>query len=419
MLEENAERATWSDELRTLFGLPDGVPVPSLNDWLTGYVHPADRDDLRRRFASWVAGGYESTARAFRALARTAAAPRSGPPRGDRNHPLLLFGVVIDLPERKPKACARRRRAAWHPRVGMGTWDLTCVMARHWDAQMWLLRGLRPQPRAMTREERLACVHPDDRSRVAAIYALPMNEGGPREHEFRIVRPDGQIRWLASRSLELTDELSGTRKRIGVNWDVTDTRNADSAHREREIAQRESQAKSKFLARMSHELRTPLNAVLGFSQLLLAEDQGSDAAAASRRRRLDHIRSAGQHLLQLINDVLDLSSLEGGELRIAAHRRAGAAVLRRWRCWAVIDASATGHPRRIVGMPRRSPRQRATGAWNAGMRARGCAGAANVSNAVKSTRRWPGDIEALQRGENVLLRVTDTGRGSRKTARTC
>ena len=68
---------------------------------------------------------------------------------------------------------------------------------------------------------------------------------------------------------------------------------------------------------MSHELRTPLNAVLGFAQLLRADETGSGAAADVRRRRLDHIRSAGQHLLTLINDVLDLSSVEGGELRIA------------------------------------------------------------------------------------------------------
>jgi hypothetical protein len=65
---------------------------------------------------------------------------------------------------------------------------------------------------------------------------------------------------------------------------------------------------------MSHELRTPLNAVLGFTQLLQIE--ASQAAAASQVAKLGHIRSAGEHLLALINDVLDLSSLESGELRL-------------------------------------------------------------------------------------------------------
>ena len=127
--------------------------------------------------------------------------------------------------------------------------------------------------------------------------------------------PDGQVRWLASRSVEI--RAGGGRRRIGLNWDVTDKRNAEAARRDREIALGESRAKSRFLARMSHELRTPLNAVLGFAQLLLAEEAGTDAGTQARRRRVEHIRSAGQHLLALINDVLDLSSLESGELRIA------------------------------------------------------------------------------------------------------
>jgi two-component sensor histidine kinase len=106
-------------------------------------------------------------------------------------------------------------------------------------------------------------------------------------------------------------------RRIGVNWDVTDSRTADAARQAHEIAQRENLAKSQFLARMSHELRTPLNAVLGFAQLLATEERGHNEAAQMRRRRVQHIQSAGRHLLDLINDVLDLSSLESGEVRIA------------------------------------------------------------------------------------------------------
>ena len=83
---------------------------------------------------------------------------------------------------------------------------------------------------------------------------------------------------------------------------------------------------------MSHELRTPLNAVLGFAQLLLAD--GERIAAERGARRLEHIRAAGEHLLSLIDDVLDLSSLEGGGIRISAQpvplRGAGAPRPCRW-----------------------------------------------------------------------------------------
>ena len=417
MLEENAECAVWSDEMRAIFGLPEGQAVPSLADWLSRSVHPADRDALRRSFAAWTASGYEATARDFRALRPDGSVRHlmSHSRVESGNHPPLLFGVVIDLTERRHAEQALRgtaERAALAARgAGLGTWeiDLQTGLA-HWDAQMWVLRGHAPQQRPMTAEERMDCVHPDDRGWVQTLTDGPLHGGVAHEYQFRVLWPDGQVRWLASRSKELTDELSGTRKRIGVNWDVTDTRNADAARREREVAQRESQAKSKFLARMSHELRTPLNAVLGFSQLLLAEDQGSDAAAAARRRRLDHIRSAGQHLLTLINDVLDLSSLEGGELRIAAQPVALAPLVEQTLTLLgpLLGAGGGGgekphvsvHTGALQGSVMADPTRLRQVLLNL------------LSNAVKYNRQGGQvTVEALPRGDYVLLRVTDTGRG--------
>jgi CheY-like chemotaxis protein/anti-sigma regulatory factor (Ser/Thr protein kinase) len=100
-------------------------------------------------------------------------------------------------------------------------------------------------------------------------------------------------------------------RRIGVNWDVTDAKEAEAARQQTAVAERASQAKSQFLARMSHELRTPLNAVLGFTQLLQVDEPDP-----ARCAKLGHIRSAGDHLLTLIDGVLDLSSLEAGSLRL-------------------------------------------------------------------------------------------------------
>lgn len=85
------------------------------------------------------------------------------------------------------------------------------------------------------------------------------------------------------------------------------------ADRAREAAEQASRAKSEFLSRMSHELRTPLNAVLGFAQLLGNE---ADSLALRQREWLHHIETAGWHLLQLVDDVLDIASIEAGMLRV-------------------------------------------------------------------------------------------------------
>ena len=85
-----------------------------------------------------------------------------------------------------------------------------------------------------------------------------------------------------------------------------------------ETARRENAAKSRFLAAMSHELRTPLNSILGFSQLM--EQSGMGDISEKQRRYLGHIQTSGRHLLGLINDVLDLSKVAAGEMRIQPER---------------------------------------------------------------------------------------------------
>ncbi len=215
------------------------------------------------------------------------------------------------------RSAAERVALATHA-AGMGTWELDLREdVSRWDAQMWRLRGREPQPRAMSEAERMAIVHPDDHERIASAHAVAMASDAPAAFEFRVIWPDGQVRWLASRSIVQHENSGPPRRRIGVNWDITDERNSAAVRQDREIAQRENAAKSRFMARISHELRTPLNAVLGFAQLLLDEEAAGEPVSRTRGERLQHIRAAGQHLLKLINDVLDLSGLESGELRIA------------------------------------------------------------------------------------------------------
>jgi len=96
--------------------------------------------------------------------------------------------------------------------------------------------------------------------------------------------------------------------------DLTERKQAEVEAAARRAAEASSRAKSEFLSRMSHELRTPLNAVLGFSQLLLADAR--NRLTPQQLAQLEHIRGAGWHLLALINDLLDVSRIEIGQLRV-------------------------------------------------------------------------------------------------------
>jgi PAS domain S-box-containing protein len=321
--EGDAERATWSAQMRSLHGLGPDDLVPTLKEWLADFVHPQDRTAMQAEFRRWL-GGEAPQARAEVRIVR-----RDGGVRHLLTHSRMerggdepvLFGIAVDVTEQRLADMALRRadeRALLAARgAGIGTWEVEWPSGIcHWDTQMWLLRGLPEGARPPDPQALMALVHPDDRAAAWQRMRQDTRSSDTVEHTFRVVWPDGRVRWLASRSGAVHDDQGQVVRRIGVNWDVTDARLADAERRERETAEQANRAKSQFIARMSHELRTPLNAVLGFTQLLIADEARGGADAGQRGQRLAHIAAAGQHLLTLITDVLDLASLDVGELRI-------------------------------------------------------------------------------------------------------
>ena len=123
-------------------------------------------------------------------------------------------------------------------------------------------------------------------------------------------------RILHTKKIPILDATGEPSFLLGISEDITEARQAQEALlRAQEEADRANRAKSQFLASMSHELRTPLNAILGFSELL-SDDATDQFDKSTRRRFLDQIHSSGQHLLQLINDILDLSKVEAGQMEL-------------------------------------------------------------------------------------------------------
>ena len=128
-------------------------------------------------------------------------------------------------------------------------------------------------------------------------------------HTFELRTADGHTLRVADR----TTTEGGVVKTI---WDVTDdVQSANELRRAQLLAESASAAKSEFLASMSHELRTPLNAVLGFAQLLQRDKK--TPLTGRQRDKVDHILKGGEHLLRLIDDVLDLARIEAGRVTIS------------------------------------------------------------------------------------------------------
>jgi signal transduction histidine kinase/ActR/RegA family two-component response regulator len=127
----------------------------------------------------------------------------------------------------------------------------------------------------------------------------------------------GVLEFFSSESAEPNPKLLETMSLIGVRLGRVIER--DRAQKKlteaKELAERANAAKSEFLSRMSHELRTPMTAILGFSQLMM--HNRTETLTASQKENVQEIRKAGNHLLTLINEVLDLSRIESGEMTVS------------------------------------------------------------------------------------------------------
>jgi len=159
----------------------------------------------------------------------------------------------------------------------------------------------------------LDIIHPEDREAAGAHFERPPADERTGTLRFRIRRKDGATRWLHHVCRPVYNEQGRYAGRRGSNRDVTENLAAEEALvKARNDAEAAGRAKSVFLANMSHEIRTPLNAILGITHLLL---QGPETSS-TQERQLGRIMASGKHLLNLINDILDLSKIGAQKLKL-------------------------------------------------------------------------------------------------------
>jgi PAS domain S-box-containing protein len=196
----------------------------------------------------------------------------------------------------------------------IGTWEWNLATGElTWDTAQLELFGLTPDEFDQTNEAFLRCVHPDDRERLREEVDQQLVGLGRCSREFRIVRPDGSVRWLVGDSMTGYGEDGQPGVVCGINYDVTERKQVELELSEaRDRAEAANRAKSTFLATMSHEIRTPMNGVLGMADLLLHTGLSDE-----QRHLVDTLRSSGQALLRMLNQVLDLSKIEAGRMERA------------------------------------------------------------------------------------------------------
>ena len=221
----------------------------------------------------------------------------------------VAFAVERTQTEEQARRSEARLRFALDA-ASMGTWDWDLLTnAVQWSDNLRRIHGL-PEGAfdgSFASYERE--IHPEDRAKVFASVQRALTEGVPHDVEYRIVAPDGTVRWCEGKGrVEYKD---GTPVAMsGVCMMVTRRKEAELARLA--AAEEASLLKDEFLATLSHELRTPLNAILGWVQML----QARETTPEQTRHAIEVIGRNAKLQAQLIEDILDVSRIITGKLEI-------------------------------------------------------------------------------------------------------
>lgn len=300
-------RVRLSEPTAQMFGLQ--ATDVDIADW-RARLHPEDAavlldgapgEDVRQSQLRWLQrdGSWGTLVVTLQWVAREA-----GETGGEDRLRALGVGVDVSAQRRAhAELHAQQERAALAARgAGIGTWQLDYGTNRAlWDEQMWRLRGLAPQgAEAPSIDALMQLVHPDDRPALRGRIDAALGGLDASQYEFRVLHPDGHVRWLASRSAPLTDPAGRPVGRIGVNWDVTALREATDARQTQARDRRLMRIQGALLDHLGRSLREPLNALHGLARLLRREP----APAELQLQRLQQLDDAAQALLAQIDALL-------------------------------------------------------------------------------------------------------------------
>jgi len=330
--------------------------------------------------------------------------------RGEGARPDHLVTFIQDIDERKRAEAELHERDALLHKL---TQHLPAVVFQYhrsaagWESMPFATEGLRQTYGLAPSQVRDSArgmwerVHADDQPRLSTSVTESAATLKPWRLEYRVHAPDGTLRWHEGHASPEPDGAGGTVWH-GYIVDISERKRYEQAVVTAEAAQRANAAKTQFLSRMSHELRTPLNAVIGFAQLLQVDP--AHPLSELQRTRLEHIERAGAHLLAMINDVLDLSRIESGDMPLTLEPLALDALFDEALAMLAGPANAAGV--RLRSVP---PAGLAVHADKLRLRQ---VLVNLLSNAIKYNRRGGhAELQARVDGDQIAISVTDSGIG--------
>jgi len=249
---------------------------------------------------------------------------RSDSIRDENGRVIFMFGINFDITALKEAEDALRESDARQERIiqstNDGIWEWYADKGGfHFSNRCWEVLGYdADDDQIIGGEDKLAIwrnhIYPQDLAKFDNALRDHMEGKAPFDIEYRLIGKHNDIHWVRARGRACFDNQGKATRMSGSNMDMTRIKRAEErVIQAKEAAEKANQAKSEFLSSMSHELRTPLNAILGYAQLFEYDLN----LTQTQMNHVREIRRAGDHLLQLINDVLDLAQIESGKMTIS------------------------------------------------------------------------------------------------------
>ncbi|MFB2939444.1 PAS domain-containing protein [Aerosakkonemataceae cyanobacterium BLCC-F154] len=305
---EKGKKITWSEEIYRIHGLE---PNSSLSDLekMSKYIHPDDFDLYQEMQKAAVTGkGFECDLRIIRPDGEVRYVEARVEPAifNEQGQAIWLFGTLLDVTDRKQVEAQLRQseanlaRAQKIAHIGSWEYDIASQICT-WSEELYRIHQLDPSQPAPVGEKMDCLIHPDDLWIDRQLVKARLAAGKPCEANLRIVRRDGEMRYIEVRGEPVFDYQGQITGWVGTVMDITEQHKLECLKRE-------------FVSIVSHELRTPLTSMQVALSLL---DQQLVDPTSEDGKGMIHVAAEGvDRLVRLVNDILDLERLDSGKVNI-------------------------------------------------------------------------------------------------------